>query len=101
MTTAQERLQENASKNSPNVAAESDERKTLETITTTQREMNARANSLAESLRQARERRAHRIAHPDEEGVQPAVRFRNAQKVARPAGIEPAAPRLGGGCSIR
>ena len=25
----------------------------------------------------------------------------NLQKVARPAGIEPAAPRLGGGCSIR
>jgi hypothetical protein len=25
----------------------------------------------------------------------------NPQKMARPAGIEPAAPRLGGGCSIR
>ena len=25
----------------------------------------------------------------------------NSQKMARPAGIEPAAPRLGGGCSIR
>ena len=26
---------------------------------------------------------------------------RNPQNMARPAGIEPAAPRLGGGCSIR
>ena len=25
----------------------------------------------------------------------------NPQNMARPAGIEPAAPRLGGGCSIR
>jgi site-specific recombinase XerD len=39
-------------------------------ITTTQRYMNARANSLAESMRQARERRANRVAHSDEENVQ-------------------------------
>ncbi len=39
-------------------------------ITTTQRYMNARANSLAESMRQARERRANRRAGADEEHVQ-------------------------------
>jgi integrase len=39
-------------------------------ITTTQRYMNARANSLAESMRQARERRTSRIASTDEEHVQ-------------------------------
>src|SRR5207249_11322734 len=39
-------------------------------ITTTQRYMNARANSLAESMRQARERRANRVTRSDEEQVQ-------------------------------
>ena len=39
-------------------------------ITTTQRYMNARANSLAESMRQARVRRAARIATTDEEQIQ-------------------------------
>jgi site-specific recombinase XerD len=39
-------------------------------ITTTQRYMNARANSLAESMRQARERRINRLARHDEEQVQ-------------------------------
>jgi site-specific recombinase XerD len=39
-------------------------------ITTTQRYMNARANSLAESMRQARERRVDRLARHDEEQVQ-------------------------------
>jgi hypothetical protein len=39
-------------------------------ITTTQRYMNARAHSLAESKHQARERRANRVAHSDEENVQ-------------------------------
>ena len=39
-------------------------------ITTTQRYMNARANSLAESMRQARERRANRLERPDEEQIQ-------------------------------
>jgi hypothetical protein len=39
-------------------------------ITTTQRDRNARANSLAESMRQARERRANRRAGADEEQVQ-------------------------------
>jgi site-specific recombinase XerD len=39
-------------------------------ITTTQRYMNARANSLAESMRQARVRRAARVATTDEEQVQ-------------------------------
>ena len=39
-------------------------------IMTTQRYMNARANSLAESMRQARERRENRLAHSDEENVQ-------------------------------
>jgi integrase len=38
-------------------------------ITTTQRYMNARANSLAESMRQARERRVNRLARHDEEQV--------------------------------
>ncbi len=35
-------------------------------ITTTQRYMNARASSLAESMRQARERRVNRVQHADE-----------------------------------
>ena len=40
-------------------------------ITTTQRYMNARANSLAESMRHARERREERLAHrPAEEQMQ-------------------------------
>lgn len=39
-------------------------------ITTTQRYMNARANSLAESMRLARERRANRVVQSDEENVQ-------------------------------
>jgi hypothetical protein len=39
-------------------------------ITTTQRYMNARANSLAESVRQARARRAARVTTADEEHVQ-------------------------------
>src|SRR5262245_40480794 len=38
-------------------------------ITTTQRYMNARANSLAESMRQARERRANRVTRSDREQV--------------------------------
>jgi site-specific recombinase XerD len=38
-------------------------------ITTTQRYMNARANSLAESMRQARQRRADRRAHQSDENV--------------------------------
>ena len=39
-------------------------------ITTTQRYMNARANSLAESMRKARERRAKRVEQHEEENVQ-------------------------------
>jgi integrase len=39
-------------------------------ITTTQRYMNARANSLAESMRQARERRTRRIEQSDEPNVE-------------------------------
>ena len=39
-------------------------------ITTTQRYMNARANSLAESMRQARQRRADRFAHQSDDNVQ-------------------------------
>lgn len=39
-------------------------------ITTTQRYMNARANSLAESMRQARERRADRLATQSDDNVQ-------------------------------
>ena len=39
-------------------------------ITTTQRDMNARANSLAESMRHARERRVNRLARHDEELVE-------------------------------
>jgi site-specific recombinase XerD len=39
-------------------------------ITTTQRYMNARANSLAESMRQARERRADRFANQSDDNVQ-------------------------------
>ena len=39
-------------------------------ITTTQRYMSARANSLAESMRQARQRRADRIAEAKVENVQ-------------------------------
>ena len=39
-------------------------------ITTTQRYMRARANSLAESMRQARDRRANRVAQSDEECIQ-------------------------------
>jgi len=39
-------------------------------ITTTQRYMNARANSLAESMRQARERRVKRLEASDESTVQ-------------------------------
>jgi site-specific recombinase XerD len=35
-------------------------------ITTTQRYMNARSNSLAESMRQARERRTTRLARTDD-----------------------------------
>ena len=39
-------------------------------ITTTQRYMNARANSLAESMRHARERRVERLEQSDEATVQ-------------------------------
>ena len=39
-------------------------------ITTAQRYMNARANSLAESTRQARQRRAERVAHQSGDNVQ-------------------------------
>ena len=39
-------------------------------ITTTQRYMNARASSLAESMRQARERRVNRVEHDDEATAQ-------------------------------
>jgi integrase len=39
-------------------------------ITTTQRYMNARANSLAESMRQARERRANRVPQAEDEQSQ-------------------------------
>jgi integrase len=39
-------------------------------ITTTQRYMNARANSLAESMREARERRVERLKHGNEANVQ-------------------------------
>lgn len=39
-------------------------------IATTQRYMNARANSLAESMRQARERRAARVDDPNRDTVQ-------------------------------
>ena len=39
-------------------------------ITTTQRYMNARANSLAESMWQARQRRADRVAQAKVENVQ-------------------------------
>ena len=39
-------------------------------ITTTQRYMNARANSLAGSMREARERRARRLGETDAEQVQ-------------------------------
>src|SRR5207244_12284616 len=39
-------------------------------IMTTQRYMNARANSLAESMREARERRVNRLARHDEEQVE-------------------------------
>ena len=39
-------------------------------ITTTQRYMNARANSLAESMRHARQRRADRLANQSDENVQ-------------------------------
>jgi site-specific recombinase XerD len=39
-------------------------------ITTTQRYMNARAYSLAESMRQARARRSSRVATEDEKNVQ-------------------------------
>lgn len=39
-------------------------------ITTTQRYMNARANSLAESMRRARDRRTKRLAQTDDENVQ-------------------------------
>jgi integrase len=39
-------------------------------ITTTQRYMNARANSLAESIRQARQRRAEPVAQQSDENVQ-------------------------------
>jgi site-specific recombinase XerD len=39
-------------------------------ITTTQRYMNARANSLAESMRQARACRAKRFEHRDDQNVQ-------------------------------
>jgi site-specific recombinase XerD len=39
-------------------------------ITTTQRYMNARASSLADSMRQARERRAHRLSQAVDEHVQ-------------------------------
>jgi hypothetical protein len=39
-------------------------------ITTTQRYMNARASCLAESMRQARERRVNRVEHADEATAQ-------------------------------
>ena len=39
-------------------------------IITTQRYMNARANSLAESMRKARDRRVMRLERSDEEQVQ-------------------------------
>ena len=39
-------------------------------ITTTQRYMNARANSLAESMRQARQRRVDRLAQQSDDSVQ-------------------------------
>jgi site-specific recombinase XerD len=39
-------------------------------ITTTQRSMNARASSLAESMRQARERRVSRVEHADDATAQ-------------------------------
>ena len=39
-------------------------------ITTTQRYMNARASSLADSMRQARERRVNRVEHADEATAQ-------------------------------
>ena len=39
-------------------------------ITTTQRYMNARASSMAESMRQARTRRVTRLEHSDEASVQ-------------------------------
>ena len=39
-------------------------------ITTTQRYMNARANSLAESMRHASQRRAERVAQQSDENVQ-------------------------------
>lgn len=39
-------------------------------ITTTQRYMNACASSLAESMRQARERRVNRVEHVDEATAQ-------------------------------
>jgi integrase len=39
-------------------------------ITTTQRYMNARANSLAESIRQARQRRGDRLAQQSDDSVQ-------------------------------
>ena len=39
-------------------------------ITTTQRYMNARSSSLAESMRQARERRVNRVEHVDEATAQ-------------------------------
>ena len=39
-------------------------------ITTTQRHMNARASSLAESMRPARERRVNRVEHDDEATAQ-------------------------------
>ena len=39
-------------------------------ITTTQRYLNARANSLAESTRQARQRRADRLAQQSDDNMQ-------------------------------
>jgi hypothetical protein len=57
-------------------------------ITTTQRYMNARANSLAESMRQARERRANRPARRDEEsrgGLKMRVRRYRLSPVCQPA----------------
>jgi len=39
-------------------------------ITTTQRYMNARVNSLAESIRKARERRVNRLADANDDHVQ-------------------------------
>jgi len=88
-------------------------------ITTTQRYMNARANSLAESMRQPAHVARHASRRPRTNrfsGLKmtfealPIVSHLSAdtrrasqdpQNMARPAGIEPAAPRLGGGCSIR